>query len=256
MAMPTREELRSALFLKAALPLTKVIREKNPTIRRLTRNLEAVVQFQVKNSDIGAYLEFADDALQVGQGIHEEPTVAFVFGSRQSLNTFLAGGIALPVIRGIYRVDILVKVVPLLLALKILLPTANPKEPEKRALKVELLLYMVTTALSQLNKAGEPKISALVAKSPDRVYQFTVENGPAAYLRMKAGKTKAGRGVYTRRRPFVLMKFPDIEGAYQVLTQQAELVEAVSKGFVVTEGAMEYSKEIGMFMQDIEELVT
>jgi len=72
---------------------------------------------------------------------------------------------------------------------------------------------------------------------------------------MKNGKTRSGRGVYERRRPFVLMKFSDLEGAYQVLTSKAPLVEAVKQGFVVTEGAMEYSKEIGLRMQYIEELL-
>ena len=98
-------------------------------------------------------------------------------------------------------------------------------------------------------------MAKLVEKSPDRIYQWIVEGGPSAYLRMKAGNSKAGRGIYTRRRPFVLMKFPDIEGAYQVLTSKVPLVEAVKQGYVVTEGAMEYSKEIGIRMQMIEELM-
>jgi hypothetical protein len=51
------------------------------------------------------------------------------------------------------------------------------------------------------------------------------------------------------------MKFPDMEGAYQVLTSKVSLVEAVKQGYVVTEGAMEYSKEIGIRMQMIEELM-
>jgi hypothetical protein len=48
---------------------------------------------------------------------------------------------------------------------------------------------------------------------------------------------------------------PSVDGAYQVLTSKAPLVEAVKKGYVVTEGAMEYSKEIGLRMQYIEELM-
>ena len=68
------------------------------------------------------------------------------------------------------------------------------------------------------------------------------------------GKTKAGRGTYTRRRPFVHMIFPDIDSAIMVLTSQAPLVEAVRLGYVVTEGAMEGSKEMGYHMQRIEEM--
>jgi hypothetical protein len=46
-----------------------------------------------------------------------------------------------------------------------------------------------------------------------------------------------------------------MDGAYQVLTSKVALVEAVKQGYVVTEGAMEYSKEIGLRMQMIEELM-
>jgi hypothetical protein len=254
--MSARDEIKSRLFLRAALPLVKVVREDDPRMRRLTRNMSAVVQFMVKGTDTGAHLVFADDGLEVVQGIHDEPTVCFTFKDLKSMNDFFAGKLALPSIKGIRRLDVILRTVPLLLSLKMLMPDADPKNPAKRALKVKLLLYMISTALSQLNKAGEPTMTKMVEKSPDRVYQWIIEGGPSAYLRMKAGKSKAGRGVYTRRRPFVLMKFPDTEGAYQVLTSKVALVEAVKQGYVVTEGAMEYSKEIGICMQTVEELMT
>ncbi len=52
------------------------------------------------------------------------------------------------------------------------------------------------------------------------------------------------------------MRFPNTEGAYQVLTSKVALVEAVKQGYVVSEGAMEYSKEMGICMQMVEELMT
>lgn len=254
--MPNQDELKTRLFLNAALPLTKVVREEDGFLRFVTKNMTGVVQFQVKGTETGSHLIFENDTLEVKQGIAENPTVTFEFKDHKSLNDFFSGKIALPKIKGLFRLDIVIRTVPLLLALNILMPDTDPKDPQKRALKVKLLMYMVTTALSQLNKAGEESMVKLTKKSPDRVYQWKVEGGgPAAYLRMKAGKTKAGRGIYKRRRPFVLMKFPDIEGAYQVLTSKAPLVEAVKNGYVVTEGAMEYSKEIGLRMQFIEELM-
>ena len=48
--MSTRDELKSRLFLRVALPLTKVVREDDPRMRRLTRNMSAVVQFAVKGT--------------------------------------------------------------------------------------------------------------------------------------------------------------------------------------------------------------
>jgi hypothetical protein len=251
-----RDELKSRLFLRVALPLVKVVRQDDPLMRRLTRNMNAVVQFVVRGTDTGAHLIFAGDDLEVVQGVHQKPTVSFAFKDLKSLNDFFAGKLALPSIVGIGRLDVILRTVPLLLSLKMLMPEADPKKPAKRALKVKLLLYMVSTALSQLNKSGEPTMTKMVEKSPDRVYQWIIEDGPSAYLRMRAGKTKAGRGIYTRRRPFVLMRFPDTEGAYQVLTSKVSLVEAVKQGYVVTEGAMEYSKEMGICMQMVEELMT
>jgi hypothetical protein len=73
---------------------------------------------------------------------------------------------------------------------------------------------------------------------------------------MKGGKTKAGRGIYTRRRPFVHMIFPDTDGAFDVLTQKVGTVEAVKLGKVRTEGAMEGSKDIGILMQKVDALAT
>jgi hypothetical protein len=256
--MMTRDELKARLFLRAALPLTKVVREDDKLMYTFTKNMKAVVQFMVKGTDVGAALVFADDKLEVFQGIHEKPTASFVFKDLATMNDFFAGKPAIPLLLDskLLRLDVVLRTVPLLLSLKMLMPDADPKDPKKRALKVKLLLYMVTVALSQLNKSGDPDMKKMTEKSPDRVYQWVVEGGPSAFVRMKAGKTKAGKGVYKRRRPFVLMKFPDMEGAYQVLTSKAALVDAVKLGYVVTEGAMEYSKEIGLHMQRIEELMT
>jgi hypothetical protein len=255
--MPTPDEIRTRIFLNAALPLTKVVREDDKIMRLITKNMTGVIQFMVKGTETGAHMIFENDTLEVTQGIHKTPNVTFVFKSNVQLNDFFMGKLALPGIKGLFRrPDLVIRTVPLLLALKMLMPEANPKDPKKRALKVKLLMYMVTVALSQLNKCGEESMVKMVKKSPDRVYQWLVEGGgPSAYLRMKAGKTKAGKGQYKRRRPFVLMRFPNIEGAYQVLTSAVPLVEAVKEGHVVPEGAMEYSKEIGLHMQFIEELM-
>jgi len=183
--------------------------------------------------------------------------VALTFPTAQALNDFFAGKLAIPRIKGYRRIHVLLRVVPLLLKLKMLLPDVVPEEPAEKALKVKLLVYMVTNALSQLNKGGDPAMVKMVKTSPDRVYQWTVENGgPAAYLRMKAGNTKAGRGTYTRRRPFVHMIFADMDGAFDVLTQRVSIVDAVRHNKLKMEGAMEYGKEIGALMQRIEAITT
>ena len=132
--MSTRDELKSRLFLRVALPLVKVVREEDPRMRRLTRNMNAVVQFVVRGTDTGAHLVFADNGLEVVQGVHEKSTVCFTFKDLKSLNDFFAGKLALPSIKGIMRLDVILRTLPLLLSLKMLMPAADPKDPAKRAL--------------------------------------------------------------------------------------------------------------------------
>ncbi len=89
-------------------------------------------------------------------------------------------------------------------------------------------------------------------KQPDRIYQFSVEpveeTGIAVYLRVKAGKTKAGRGVYTRKRPFVHFRFNGVDGALKVLLKEVEFVSGVEKGCVRIDGSPEYAAQLNDLM--------
>jgi hypothetical protein len=251
------QELRGRIILRSVLPLIKVLPDERPLFKKLLYKASGVVQFAAKDSEQAAYVQYGDGTITVLQGRHESPSITLTFKRLHDLNTFFAGGLALPSIAGLTGLPAFVRLLPFLLKLTILLPNKLPKEPAEKALKVKLLLYMVTNALSQLNKGGDPEVTKITKTSPDRIFQWTVEDGgPAAYLRIKAGRSKAGRGTYTRRRPFVHFLFPNTDGAFAVLTQQAALVEAVKAGFVRTEGALEYSKEIGFLMQKIEKIVT
>lgn len=251
-----QQELRARIFLRAALPLVKVILEERPLYRKLLFKAGGVIQFAAKDSESTAYVALSEDSIAVEPLRHESPDVVLTFPTLKAMNDFFAGGLALPAIKGVRGLPTLVRLVPFLLKLKLLMPDAMPEEPEEKALKVKMLLYMVTSGLSQLNKGGDDAMVRMVAKSPERVFQWNVEGGPAAYLRIKGGRSKAGRGVYTRRRPYVLLNFPDIDGAFDVLTQKVGIVEAVREGKVRQEGAMEGGKEIGNLMQRIEAITT
>ena len=252
-----KQELRARIFLRSCLPLMKVVIEERPLYRKLLWRASGVVQFGAEDSEQGAWVELSDGALDVTQGKHPSPTISLTFRTLRAMNDFFAGGLALPKVCGVKGIPCLLRLLPLLLKLKILLPDVVPEDPAEKALKVKMLLYMVTNALSQMNKGGDPAMSAYVKKSPDRVFQFTVENGgPAAYLRVKAGRSKAGRGTYTRRRPYVHMVFSGIDGAFDVLTQRVSTVDAVRYGKLRMEGAMEGGKEIGVMMQRVEAITT
>ena len=137
------------------------------------------------------------------------------------------------------------------------MPTVRPKSEAKKYLKVKMAFYMATTSLSQLNKVGDVDMQKWVAKQPDRIYQIAVENTDiAAFLRVKAGKSKAGRGVYKRKRPFVQMKLNGLDGAMAVLLRDVEFVQAVKKGHVSIIGAPEYAAQMNDYMMRIQALTT
>ena len=262
--MATEKELLTArIFLRAALPVIKVMLQDDPKAGAKFQGVNAIIQFVAKDAagPIGAYLKFTDGAFEVVHEIAENPDITFSFPSVARMNAMFAGKPALPSLGPLLsalasKPGLLIKVFGVLLGLKILMPNAKPKTPEQAQLKVKMTLYMVSTALSQLNKAGEPDMAKWTSKQPERIYQWSVEGAPiACYLRVKAGKTQAGRGVYTRRKPFVHMKFSSVDNALPVLANEVDTVEAIAKGLVVSDGSPEYGGKLGDFMQRIAALV-
>lgn len=255
-----RTQLTTRILLQAALPVAKVPLQEDPILKRLFSRTSGTVQFVAQNRgapSVGAAWVFTEGALSVEQGVRERADITLRFSSPEKLNAFLGGKPVLPRIQGLRRLGLLVRTVVLLLKMKLLLPDARPKDPLNRRLKVKMSLYMITTALSQYNKGENPDMVKWTLKQPDRVYQMQVESDPdiAAYLRVKAGKTKAGRGLYEKKRPFVLMKFRDIDSALRVMQKEIELVEALSQGCLTLEGSPEYTAHFNDFMMRIQGLV-
>ena len=258
--MATEKELLAArLFFRAVFPIIKVILHDDPKMNKRFENVKAEVQFIAKDEKgpLGAWLIFNNGEFSVDYGICANPDITFSFKSVKKMNDMLAGKPVIPSIKGITKITLLIKILSLLLSLKILMPNARPKDKMKKKLKVKLSFYMITTALSQYNKGGDPDMVKWTTKQPDRIYQISVEGEDiAAYLRVKAGNSKAGRGFYTRKRPFLHMKFHGADGALAVLLRDAEFVDAVSKGYVSVEGAPEYAAQLNDFMQRIQAMLT
>ena len=259
--MATQNELfASRIFLRAALPLTKVILQERPETAKKYEGLNGTAQFLAKDEaeDVGAYMQFADGELDVKPGILEDPDISFTFSSVGKMNAFFAGKPALPKISGIFsHFKLFTKVLNLLLAMKIIGRTTPPKKDEDKELMVRMMLYLLPLGISQLNKAGHPDVSAFTQKSPDRVYAWSVKGTDiASYLRVKAGKSKSGRGHYTRSKPFVEMKFDSIDGALGILLQTTDMMEASLNQVLVIEGSPEYGKEIGSLMNMVGDLAS
>ena len=251
-----REALRARIFLRSVVPLLEVVLADQPAMARLFRGVSGAAQIEVGGSAVGACLVFTKGALTVEQGVREQAEVRCSFRDLGALNTFFAGKPALPRVKGLRHPLLLAKVTRLLLSLRLLQPQPPPAEPEERALRVKLLLYLVTRALGQLHHGGYAPMVELVEDSPERVYQWTVAaEGIGAYLRMHRGRIKAGQGTYPLRRPFVHFVFPDVRAALHVLTATGSQMSGVRGGLVQTLGSPEYTRKISLLMQKVDELL-
>jgi len=253
-----KDLLVAELNIKAVFPVLKVLLKDDPKTTEKFKDVNANVVFRAKHEDsfVGANLIFNDGDLVIEPEPVDEGDLIFTFGTVAKMNTFLKGGIALPSIKGITNFKLLTSFITTLLKLKLMMPNVRPKDELNKYLKVKLALYMVSTALSKLNKSGHKEMNAWTSKQPDRIYQLSVNDTDiAVYLRVKAGKTKAGRGLYKRKRPFVHMKFSDVDGALKVLLKDAPFVEVVDKRYVTIEGSPEYANSINDFMMTIQNLI-
>lgn len=258
--MATETELITArIIFRAVLPVIKVMLEDDPKMARRFAGVKAVVQFVAKDPSgpIGAHIKFDDGQFEAVPELAENPDITFSFGNVAKMIAMFAGKPVIPRIKGFTKFGLLIKVFSILLGMKILMPTAKPKTPDKARLKVKMTLYMVSTALSQLNKAGDPDMVKWTSKQPERIYQWSVAGEDiACWLKIKAGKTKAGRGYYTRRKPFVHMIFKDIPSALPVLSNSIDTVQAIAQGFVTNDGSPEYGGKVGDFMLKIAGLLS
>jgi hypothetical protein len=255
--MADRTQLTIRIILRSILPLFKTLYNENEGFyKNMLAGVDGTIQFSVKGTDSGAYLDFKDGKLDVVQGVVANPGIHFAFKKPEDLVAFFTGGVALPSISGLWRLRLLMKLIPLFLGLLLLMPNKQPKDTATRLLKVKLTMYMITNALSQLNKGGDDDMVVWTSKQPDRIYQLSVQpDGPAAYLRVKGGKSKSGHGVYGRKAPFMHMMFNGLDGAYKVLAENKETVQAMRDGDVKLEGSPEYAGSMGSFMVRIQNML-
>ena len=262
MSASPQELMTAKLFFNAAFPTMQVLLDDDPKLHKKFQNFRGTVQFGAKNGGelLCCHLIFDGPQVTVVQGPAEKPDLTLTFPSVEKMNALLKGGMNLPKIRG--RLGMLPNVLSLLLGLKIMTrPNDKLKTDGERALKVKCSLYMITRALSQYNKLGDPEMQEFCRRQPDRIYQFRVEKDGdpafiACYLRVKAGQSKSGHGVYERRSPFVLFRFLSVDGALKVLGKECEFVEGVEKGYVETIGSPEYACYLNDYMSILQDMLT
>lgn len=253
-----RQAARAALNLRCVLPSLEGLLARRPELARPLQGTRAVVQLEVAGTDAAAHL-LLDGGLRVRPGRHDGPrSLRATWPDVAALNGFFTSGSPLPRLEGLLRHPLLTyRLASLLGGLCVLDPKTPAPTPADRALKVELVLTLITRAVAELHTLGHPETRALVESSPDRVYQWTVADaGLGAWVRMRRGRARAGLGTYAHRRPFVHYVFPTLEGAFGVFTNQGSQMQAVEQGWVRVEGSPEYSRKVSLLMQQADALLT
>ena len=263
--MHKQEELYSnKIFFNAALPLIKVIANDVPSLKKQFKNVHAVIQVSALDPDseggkIGMHYVVNGDDWQVHlHKVDPKPHVELEFKSVEAMNAFFKGKIGpatLPKMRGVAKNFGAFKafLMTLLKMSSVLSAEKPPEDEETKQLMVKCFFYLLSSGISQLNKMGHPEIHAWTSKSPDRVYAFAVNDHPevSAYLRIKAGKSRAGRGEYKRAMPFFTLRFRTFDDALGILLGTADMLEAVKKGNLIMDGAPEFGGQIGAFMLEV-----
>jgi hypothetical protein len=258
----------SAIFLNAALPLLKPLVEDKPALSKAFAGKSGVVQVSAilsghepewtalfgGEAKTGTHILIEDGKLAIAKGLNESPDIELEFPSLEALNGFFSGkSKSLPRIRGALRhPGLLVAAFKALLTMASTLGTKSPPAAEAdRDLLVKLYFYLLSSGISQLNKAGHPKAAKWAKASPDRVYAWSVEGKPelSAFIRVKAGNTRSARGVYERSKPFFTMSFDSSESALGILLETDDMIEATAAGRIRMLGAPEYGAMLGELME-------
>ena len=259
----TQEALYSnKIFLNAALPLVKVIANDVPSLKKKFEHAHAVIQVSCLDPDAeggkqGMHFVVNSGEWLVHTCLTKDPHIELEFKSMENLNDFFKGKITpagIPKIRGIKYAGTLVSFVMVLLKMANLLgATEPPKDEETKELLVKCYFYLLSSGISQLNKMGHKEIKEWTSKSPDRVYAFAVDGYPqvSAFLRIKAGKSRAGRGEYKRAMPFFTLRFNNLDSALGILMSIDDMLEATKAGRLIMDGGPEFGAQLGGFMLEI-----
>lgn len=252
----------SKIFFNAALPLLKVIANDVPSLKSQFEKITAVFQISALDPDVEGGKVATHFIVTEGEwevklnSVHENPEVELEFKSVESMNAFFKGKfLPLPKMKGVVKhFGAFKSFLMTLLKLSALTgATEAPKDEETKTLLVKCYFYLLSSGISQLNKMGHPEIHDWTAKSPDRVYAFAVNDHPevSAFIRIKAGKSRAGRGEYKRAMPFFTLRFDSLDSAIGILLSIDDMLEATKAGRLIMDGGPEFGAQLGGFMLEV-----
>ncbi len=259
--LSTEERLTNKIFLCAVLPLVKVIANDIPSLAKKFEHTHAVVQVSALDPDAPEGKVATHFVINSGEWlVHTDkvtkaPHVELEFKSIPAMNAFFKGSIGpktLPKMKGVAKhTSTFIAFMMVLLKMSALLSAKEPpKEEDVKLLTVKCFFYLLSRGISQLNKNGHEAIHDWAKKSPDRVYAWAVNGYPevSAYIRVKAGKSRAGRGEYKRAMPFFTLRFDSLDSALGILLSIDDMLEATKAGRLIMDGAPEFGAQIGDYM--------
>ncbi len=260
--MDKRARYTAKLFIHAVLPLFRVVAEDTELAAKW-QNKNGIVQFEVITEEgpwgIHFVVENGQFKPQIGTVDPTEAAVALSFKSVAHFNAFFRSETKkLPKIKGFSKLGLLIVTMRTLLKMSALLAvTAPPKKQSEQAIVTKMMFYLLTAGISQLNKLGHPDVKKWTESSPNRVYALTVDDWPevAAYVHIKAGKSRSARGRYTRSKPFFSMRFADLDSALAILLETGDLLALTAEKKLIMEGAPEYGAKFGDFMMLVGEYI-
>ncbi len=256
--------LTNKIFLNAALPLLKVIANDVPSLAKKFEKVHCI--YQVSALDPSAPEGKFATHFTVNEGewkvcadkVATNAHIELEFKSMEQMNAFFKGKIGpstLPKMKGVLKkpVEFAAFMMVLLKMSSLLTVTEAPADEETQKLVVKCFFYLLSSGISQLNKHGHEGVHDWASKSPDRVYAWAVDGYPevSAFLRVKAGKSRSGRGTYKRAMPFFTMRFDSLPSALGILLSTDDMLESTKRGKLIMDGAPEFGAQIGDFMMQV-----
>ena len=256
--------LTNKIFLNAALPLLKVIANDVPSLAKKFEKIHCI--YQVSAIDPAAPEGKYATHFTVNEGewkvcadkVATNAHVELEFKSMEQMNAFFKGKIGpstLPKMKGVLKkpVEFAAFMMVLLKMSSLLTITQAPEDEDTQKLAVKCFFYLLSSGISQLNKHGHEGVHDWASKSPDRVYAWAVDGYPevSAFLRVKAGKTRSGRGTYKRAMPFFTMRFDSLPSALGILLSTDDMLDSTKRGKLIMDGAPEFGAQIGDFMMQV-----
>lgn len=171
------------VFMAGALPLLKTIAMDIPEMAKKFEGVDAVYQVSAKTSEAEKeathfVVENGEWSVKLGEYDGDKKIDAELeFSSMEKMNEFFKGKMtALPKMK-IKSFSKFIKLMTVLLKMSSLLNIAQPPDDEQLCLLLcKLYFYLLSSGISQLNKMGHPEIHDWTLKSPDRVYQWAIED--------------------------------------------------------------------------------